>query len=524
MLVETKSTSAHTFFCKVSAFAAQRFEKFYIDAHLVFQMSLSTWINDFCKQIVPFTVFRFDYHTVMLVVIQKSIKSVNNIGNYIHRRCHLKRTMNCNDLLPPKHVRHMTCLDKEQFRKTVSIPVLDLSNIQIHTVLPHLKKCILKMLQIKPVQTTDNGQKRLLLHPMDVKSWNDIPDAVHSLGITEERLSWQDFELSYDNWKAEEILKCVLPEDQETSSSFSRIGHIVHLNLREHLSPYKKLIGEVLMDKQPNCRTVINKCETIDNTFRNFQIEVLCGEPDFKVKVKENGIEFEFDFSTVYWNPRLSTEHERIVKLLRPGDVLYDVFAGVGPFSVPAGKTKCTVLANDLNPESFKWLQSNVRLNKVTNYVSTYNKDGKDFIGNEMKNDLASRWRNNEPKTYKIHITMNLPAMAVEFLDSFCGLLSDIENANQPIYPIVHVYCFAKGTNTVELARKLVEENLGYELSDNLDGIYFVRNVAPNKDMYRVSFHLTHEILTAKKSQKRPKSPSTEVHVDAKRICSLNTE
>lgn len=375
------------------------------------------------------------------------------------------------------------------------------------------------MEHLKPLQTGENGEKTMLLHPMSVKSWNDIPVDVHSLGITEDRFSWQEFQLSYSNWKAEEILKSVLPDDQETSSSFSRIGHIIHLNLREHLSPYKKLIGEVLMDKQPNCRAVINKCDTIDNTFRNFKLELLCGEADYKVKVKENGTEFEFDFSTVYWNPRLSTEHERIVKLLKPGDVLYDVFAGVGPFSVPAGKSRCTVLANDLNPESFKWLQSNAQLNKVTKYVSTFNKDGREFICNELKNDLASRWREDGPKSYKIHVTMNLPAMAVEFLNCFCGLLNDIDEVPHPIYPIIHVYCFAKGEKTLEIARKLVEDNLGYELKNNLDGIYFVRNVSPNKDMYRVSFYLTKDILTAKKSQKRTKSPSPEDTVEAKKVC-----
>ena len=94
---------------------------------------------------------------------------------------------------------------------------------------------------------------------------------------------------------------------------------------------------------------VVNKSSTIDNTFRNFEMEILAkkdettegendnfGRNDFVVSVKENGAKFEFDFSKVYWNPRLVTEHQRIVDLLRVGDMLYDVFAGVGPFAVVA--------------------------------------------------------------------------------------------------------------------------------------------------------------------------------------------
>jgi tRNA (guanine37-N1)-methyltransferase len=47
-------------------------------------------------------------------------------------------------------------------------------------------------------------------------------------------------------------------------------------------------------------------------------------------------------------------------------DVVADVFAGVGPFSVPAAKKGCAVLANDLNPDSYEYLQLNIRQNKVS--------------------------------------------------------------------------------------------------------------------------------------------------------------
>lgn len=51
--------------------------------------------------------------------------------------------------------------------------------------------------------------------------------------------------------------------------------------------------------------------------------------------------------------------------------MLYDVFAGVGPFAIPAAKKGCHVHANDLNPDSVHWLQQNVNLNKVKDKVSS---------------------------------------------------------------------------------------------------------------------------------------------------------
>jgi tRNA (guanine37-N1)-methyltransferase len=47
-----------------------------------------------------------------------------------------------------------------------------------------------------------------------------------------------------------------------------------------------------------------------------------------------------------------------------------DVFAGVGPFALPAAKKGCAVLANDLNPESYKYLKINVDNNKVRAFIS----------------------------------------------------------------------------------------------------------------------------------------------------------
>lgn len=80
----------------------------------------------------------------------------------------------------------------------------------------------------------------------------------------------------------------------------------------------------------------------------------------------ESDCKFTFDFTKVYWNSRLHTEHERLVQKFRPEDVLADVMAGVGPFAMPAAKKGCGVLANDLNPESYKYLDINIKNNRVS--------------------------------------------------------------------------------------------------------------------------------------------------------------
>ncbi|KAM6961271.1 LOW QUALITY PROTEIN: tRNA (guanine(37)-N(1))-methyltransferase, partial [Aplochiton taeniatus] len=331
-----------------------------------------------------------------------------------------------------------------------------------------------------------------LLDPNAVSSASSFGDveaeALQSFGVSRE-IKRYELRLTYDNLKSEEVLRAVLPKGQDVTSGFSRVGHIAHMNLRDHQLPYRNLIGQVIMDKNPGVTCVVNKTNTIDSTYRNFKMEVLAGEDNMVAKVKENGVTYEFDFSRVYWNPRLSTEHERVVNLLKRGDVVLDVFAGVGPFAIPAARRGSTVLANDLNPESHRWLQHNCRLNKVERKVRTFNQDGRAFIQGPLKEELPALLKG----TAAIHVVMNLPAMALEFLDAFRGLLDQELPANANL-PKVHCY----GSPRLTIPKKEVVERASSRLGFSLEGrcsVHLVRNVAPNKEMMCVSFTVPKEVL-----------------------------
>lgn len=118
-------------------------------------------------------------------------------------------------------------------------------------------------------------------------------------------------------------------------------------------------------------------------------MELIAGEPDYVVEhvcraaffrtvltdyscQSESDCRFTFDFTKVYWNSRLQTEHTRLVQLFNSNDVVADVFAGVGPFAIPAAKKGCAVLANDLNPDSAKYLAQNVEDNRVSSGLYLY--------------------------------------------------------------------------------------------------------------------------------------------------------
>lgn len=407
--------------------------------------------------------------------------------------------------LVPVGVRGMKVLDREKFLRNIEVPILKVTEDKLSKITPICKPYFLKFENFKPVQNYEQEalKKCIHLNPEVVTTWDDISEddreALMQHQVNESNFATKEIQLSYDNWKYETIFKAVLPENEEVVSGFSQIGHIIHLNLREHLLDYRQLIGQVLVDKIKLCRTVVNKNNIIDNTYRNFSMEVIAGEEDFFVAVKENLCNFQFDFSKVYWNPRLGKEHERILGFLKQGDLLFDVFCGVGPFSVPAAKRKVTVFANDLNPDSFKWLNHNAKHNKVNmSFFKSYNQDGKDFICNIFKDYIIEYCKGNckIDKNSKIHVTMNLPAMAVEFLRYFKGLIKQKELVCKfDCEIIVYVYCFAVGDDPVSVAKQMVNTNIGCDISANILDVFDVRNVSPKKEMMRVTFKLTKEIL-----------------------------
>ena len=76
-------------------------------------------------------------------------------------------------------------------------------------------------------------------------------------------------------------------------SSYASVGHVIHVNLRENQLPQGRAVGQILLLNK-NCRTVVNKVAAIDSEFRNFRMQLLAGEEDYLVTVKENGFTFKW--------------------------------------------------------------------------------------------------------------------------------------------------------------------------------------------------------------------------------------
>lgn len=177
--------------------------------------------------------------------------------------------------------------------------------------------------------------------------------------------------------------------------------------------------------------------------------------------------------------------------------------------------------------------------NKVADFVTPYNQNGRDFIPwsarkllesdpvtvtlkpktKKPKLEEAKNLRPTPPPTRYIrprvfdHYVMNLPATAIEFLDAFQGIYAGHESLFAPHtaqkLPLIHVYCFS-GNSKDELddLRDIcnrISEKIGYTITpeDRVGGsgnqeleleIFNVRLVSSSKQQFCASFRLPREV------------------------------
>ncbi|PFH57947.1 hypothetical protein XA68_14355 [Ophiocordyceps unilateralis] len=378
------------------------------------------------------------------------------------------------------------------------------------------------------------GRKCFILQPAvrptEPETWSPVLREASKLGDLS--LVPTEVTIGYDLWSYPDVVRAFLPDElhDEIPAGFNTAGHVAHLNLRDRYRPYKHIIAQVILDKNPAIRTVINKTDNVgtESEFRTFSYEVLAGPDDMMVDVNEAGCVFHFDYSKVYWNSKLGNEHQRIAALFQPGEVVVDVMAGIGPFAVPAGKKGVFVMANDKNPESYRYLDEAIRRNKVTQFVRPFNQDGHDFIRSaanlvleasrrgdcaEIRPSKVSR-RALSPPPKRIpmpptisHFVMNLPASALSFLHNYRGLYRGKEELFvDKQLPMVHAHCFAAKADDAapleDICRRIYDE-IGTRLvpgdaeTHGQVSIQEVRDVAPAKRMFCASFRLPPEVAFA---------------------------
>ena len=243
--------------------------------------------------------------------------------------------------------------------------------------------------KLKPCVQLDNdpAHKKILLQEFkDDSTRKEVNDWIREQGL-EQGIVDDEIEFTYENYTMHDALQMLLPKnirEQDRPSGFEVIGDIAHMNLHESLLDYRFQIGQVVLDKNKNLRTVVRKVGQIESEFRFYDLECIAGEKDnYETIQVEDKVRFKVDISKVYWCSKLATERTRMINtFLKDGEVLCDMFCGIGPLAVKSAVMRkgLRVVCNDLNPEGIKYCKENVKLNKVDKRVLPYNMDAREFV------------------------------------------------------------------------------------------------------------------------------------------------
>ena len=217
-----------------------------------------------------------------------------------------------------------------------------------------------------------------------------------------------------------------LPKDRlGFEPSYERLGDIVIVD--EDDEGRAQRIADAILESDLRAETVLNRASPIEGELRVRRWDVLGGDGTETVH-REYGCAFELDITEVYFSPRLATERHRVLSRVESGERFFDMFAGVGPFVIPAAKRGAECVGVDLNETAIEYLRRNAERNGVSDRVSAIHADVRDVSGYDGWAD---------------RIVMNLPHSADAFLDTAVELASeecllhyyDIQHESDPFGP-----------------------------------------------------------------------------------------
>jgi len=168
-----------------------------------------------------------------------------------------------------------------------------------------------------------------------------------------------------------EILKERIPRRlwDRIPRRYKILGSIILVKIPNELDAYESVIGEELLRLHPRCKAVWRDLGK-EGMMRRPKVKLIAGRGSVTVH-KENGCLFKFDVTKVMFSPGNQGERMRMAKIVGEGEVVVDMFAGIGYFTIPIAvhARPKRVYAIEINPDSYDFLLENIELNGVKNVV-----------------------------------------------------------------------------------------------------------------------------------------------------------
>lgn len=172
--------------------------------------------------------------------------------------------------------------------------------------------------------------------------------------------------------------------DQELEllpSGFQTVGKVIIIKLKPELMDKKELLAETYLKLLPYIRSVYINLGKIEGEYRTPErIDYLAGEKNPEVLHKEHGVKYKFDITEIMFSQGNLNERKHLGNLVDDGEIIVDMFAGIGYFSLPMAVLSKPekIYSIEINPTAYKYLETNIELNDVEDTVIPIHGDCKE--------------------------------------------------------------------------------------------------------------------------------------------------
>jgi len=182
-----------------------------------------------------------------------------------------------------------------------------------------------------------------------------------------------------------EYLKDKLTEMElnQLPRGFQTLGKIIILRLNPKLFEKKKLIAEAYLELLPHIRSIYLNKGKIEGKFRTPRsIEFLAGENNPIVEHKEHDIKYKFNITKIMFSQGNLNERRFLATLVEDGEIIVDMFAGIGYFSLPIAKhaNPERIYSIELNPTAYNFFVENIQLNELEKKINPILGDCKEIV------------------------------------------------------------------------------------------------------------------------------------------------
>lgn len=159
----------------------------------------------------------------------------------------------------------------------------------------------------------------------------------------------------------------------EAPSSWRIVGEVILVGLRGYSDSEKESIGEALLELHPECKAVLDY-RGVHGVTREPETELVVGSDTLTIH-RENGYRYRLDPRSIMFSVGNRGERRRMERVVDSNETVYDMFAGIGYFTIPLAKGGAEVVAAEINTEAYDYLIENTRLNGVGDRVRAFNQD-----------------------------------------------------------------------------------------------------------------------------------------------------